>query len=151
VLSSTIKKCSFQSAIHTLGLPQSEFKHNVPPEHSATHPSLCLCVIVFCKAVLGSRAQAECHTNLTLRQGHEILPRSNHSSFFRLQDWRCLWCRATVHTTCRPSYVTHCSLGPTRNNTVPPNKLVKNAGKDKLVDIRAVLFRETLGYFTEID
>ncbi len=45
-------------------------------------------------------------------------------SVLRLQDWRCLWCRATVHTTCRSSYVTHCSLGPTRHATVPPIRIV---------------------------
>lgn len=45
----------------------------------------------------------------------------------RLQDWRCLWCRATVHTTCRSSYVTQCSLGPTRHAIVPPTRLVKLA------------------------
>lgn len=49
----------------------------------------------------------------------------NCGSVLRLQDWRCLWCRATVHTTCRSSYIQHCSLGPTRHATVPPTKLIK--------------------------
>ena len=44
-------------------------------------------------------------------------------SVLRLQDWRCLWCRATVHTTCRSSYIAQCSLGITRHATVQPIKL----------------------------
>ena len=43
----------------------------------------------------------------------------------RLQDWRCLWCRACVHSTCRGSYVQHCSLGETRPYTVPPTCLIE--------------------------
>ncbi|XP_044581503.1 diacylglycerol kinase eta isoform X4 [Cotesia glomerata] len=41
-------------------------------------------------------------------------------SVLRLQDWRCLWCRVTVHTACRPliSYV--CPLGPAKLSVVPP-------------------------------
>lgn len=54
----------------------------------------------------------------------------NCGSVLRLQDWRCLWCRATVHTTCRSSYIQHCSLGPTRHATVPPTKLIKFPGKE---------------------
>eukprot|EP00095_Tigriopus_kingsejongensis_P011795 snap_masked-scaffold71_size417697-processed-gene-0.4 protein:Tk11795 transcript:snap_masked-scaffold71_size417697-processed-gene-0.4-mRNA-1 annotation:"GM10981" len=50
----------------------------------------------------------------------------NCGSVLRLQDWRCLWCRATVHTMCRSSYIPHCSLGPTRHATVPPIRLIKN-------------------------
>lgn len=51
------------------------------------------------------------------------------SNYSRLQDWRCIWCRATVHTTCRSSYVSHCSLGPTRHATVPPTRLIKTQGR----------------------
>lgn len=32
-------------------------------------------------------------------------------SVLRLQDWRCLWCRATVHTACRPVFSVQCPLG----------------------------------------
>lgn len=56
-----------------------------------------------------------------------------HSIFFfflllsqwwrRLQDWRCLWCRAMVHTACRPQYPVRCPLGPCRVSIVPPTAL----------------------------
>ncbi|KAK1336759.1 hypothetical protein QTO34_002794 [Cnephaeus nilssonii] len=32
-------------------------------------------------------------------------------SVLRLQDWRCLWCKAMVHTACKESLVTKCPLG----------------------------------------
>lgn len=41
----------------------------------------------------------------------------------RLQDWRCLWCRAMVHTACRPQYPVRCPLGPCRVSIVPPTAL----------------------------
>ena len=41
----------------------------------------------------------------------------------RLQDWRCLWCRGTVHTACRPLLTTRCPLGPCRLSIVPPTAL----------------------------
>ncbi|XP_063242323.1 diacylglycerol kinase eta isoform X2 [Bacillus rossius redtenbacheri] len=44
-------------------------------------------------------------------------------SVLRLQDWRCLWCRATVHTACRPLHPVHCPLGPSRVSVVPPTAL----------------------------
>uniref|UniRef100_A0A6P7H947 Diacylglycerol kinase eta-like n=2 Tax=Diabrotica TaxID=50385 RepID=A0A6P7H947_DIAVI len=40
-----------------------------------------------------------------------------------LQDWRCLWCRMTVHTQCRPHIETWCPLGPARVSVVPPTAL----------------------------
>ncbi|KAJ8954354.1 hypothetical protein NQ318_011026 [Aromia moschata] len=43
--------------------------------------------------------------------------------FCRLQDWRCLWCRATVHTQCRPNIQSWCPLGPARVSVVPPTAL----------------------------
>lgn len=42
---------------------------------------------------------------------------------YRLQDWRCLWCRATVHTQCRPKMLPGCPLGPARVSVVPPTAL----------------------------
>ncbi|XP_026670378.1 diacylglycerol kinase eta isoform X3 [Ceratina calcarata] len=42
---------------------------------------------------------------------------------FRLQDWRCLWCRATVHTACRPAMSVKCPLGPAKLSVVPPTAL----------------------------
>ena len=41
----------------------------------------------------------------------------------RLQDWRCLWCRAMTHTHCRPQYPVRCPLGPCRVSIVPPTAL----------------------------
>ncbi|XP_015118316.1 diacylglycerol kinase eta [Diachasma alloeum] len=44
-------------------------------------------------------------------------------SVLRLQDWRCLWCRATVHTACRPLFSPECPLGPSKLSVVPPTAL----------------------------
>ncbi|XP_054270503.1 diacylglycerol kinase eta-like isoform X1 [Macrosteles quadrilineatus] len=44
-------------------------------------------------------------------------------SVLRLQDWRCLWCKATVHTACRPGMLEVCPLGPSRVSVVPPTAL----------------------------
>ncbi|XP_066585239.1 diacylglycerol kinase eta isoform X2 [Prorops nasuta] len=44
-------------------------------------------------------------------------------SVLRLQDWRCLWCRATVHTACRPALSIKCPLGPAKLSVVPPTAL----------------------------
>ncbi|KAK9878463.1 hypothetical protein WA026_022102 [Henosepilachna vigintioctopunctata] len=44
-------------------------------------------------------------------------------SVLRLQDWRCLWCRTTVHTQCRPTLPPACPLGPARVSVVPPTAL----------------------------
>lgn len=41
----------------------------------------------------------------------------------RLQDWRCLWCKATVHTACRPAISIKCPLGPAKLSVVPPTAL----------------------------
>ena len=46
----------------------------------------------------------------------------------RLQDWRCLWCRACVHATCRANFIQNCSFGETRTATVPPTCLIKHQG-----------------------
>ncbi|GLV41416.1 uncharacterized protein CBL_06646 [Carabus blaptoides fortunei] len=47
----------------------------------------------------------------------------NCGSVLRLQDWRCLWCRVTVHTACRPLLAPACPLGPARVSVVPPTAL----------------------------
>ncbi|KAK3907640.1 Diacylglycerol kinase eta, partial [Frankliniella fusca] len=44
-------------------------------------------------------------------------------SVLRLQDWRCLWCRASVHAACRPAYRERCPLGPAKISTLPPTAL----------------------------
>lgn len=41
----------------------------------------------------------------------------------RLQDWRCLWCRTSVHTACRPKHSIRCPLGPNHLSVVPPTAI----------------------------
>uniref|UniRef100_A0A1B0GQ62 Diacylglycerol kinase n=1 Tax=Phlebotomus papatasi TaxID=29031 RepID=A0A1B0GQ62_PHLPP len=55
-------------------------------------------------------------------------------SVLRLQDWRCLWCRATVHTACRPNMQMTCPLGPARVSVVPPSAL-HSVGVDEAWDV----------------
>lgn len=55
-----------------------------------------------------------------------------YSILIRLQDWRCLWCRATVHTACRPKHTIKCPLGPNRLSVVPPTA-IHSVGKIKFV------------------
>ncbi|XP_022093446.1 diacylglycerol kinase delta-like isoform X4 [Acanthaster planci] len=44
-------------------------------------------------------------------------------SVLRLQDWRCLWCKAMVHSTCKPQYPAKCPLGQCRLSLLPPISL----------------------------
>ncbi|GFS76245.1 diacylglycerol kinase delta [Trichonephila clavipes] len=45
-------------------------------------------------------------------------------SVLKLQDWKCLWCRALVHhTTCKAQYPQKCPLGVCRASIVPPTSL----------------------------
>ncbi|XP_014254872.1 diacylglycerol kinase eta isoform X4 [Cimex lectularius] len=44
-------------------------------------------------------------------------------SVLRLLDWRCLWCKSTVHTACRPNFPVQCNLGPSKVSVVPPTAL----------------------------
>jgi diacylglycerol kinase (ATP) len=44
-------------------------------------------------------------------------------SVLRLQDWRCLWCKITVHTACRPNIDVRCPLGPVKVSVIPPTCL----------------------------
>ncbi|XP_014219907.1 diacylglycerol kinase eta isoform X2 [Copidosoma floridanum] len=57
----------------------------------------------------------------------------NCGSVLRLQDWRCLWCKATVHTACRPHMKITCPLGPAKLSTVPPTAL-HSIGSDEAWD-----------------
>ncbi|XP_022246674.1 LOW QUALITY PROTEIN: diacylglycerol kinase eta-like [Limulus polyphemus] len=41
-------------------------------------------------------------------------------SVLRLQDWRCLWCRVMVHSSCKVSFPKCCSLGICHASVVPP-------------------------------
>ncbi|KAK6644849.1 hypothetical protein RUM43_001122 [Polyplax serrata] len=51
-------------------------------------------------------------------------------SVLRLQDWRCLWCRAFVHTACRPQHPVKCPLGLAKVSVVPPTAL-NSIGNDE--------------------
>uniref|UniRef100_A0A8C4TGG0 diacylglycerol kinase (ATP) n=1 Tax=Erpetoichthys calabaricus TaxID=27687 RepID=A0A8C4TGG0_ERPCA len=44
-------------------------------------------------------------------------------SVLRLQDWRCLWCKAMVHTACRELYPRKCPLGQCKVSIIPPTAL----------------------------
>ncbi|KAJ8683494.1 hypothetical protein QAD02_019286 [Eretmocerus hayati] len=54
-------------------------------------------------------------------------------SVLRLQDWRCLWCKVTVHTQCRPSISVGCPLGLAKLSVVPPTAL-HSIGSDEAWD-----------------
>ncbi|XP_069104999.1 diacylglycerol kinase delta-like isoform X3 [Argopecten irradians] len=41
-------------------------------------------------------------------------------SVLKLQDWRCLWCKAMVHTACKESFQSHCPLGQCKVSILPP-------------------------------
>ncbi|XP_038051260.1 diacylglycerol kinase delta-like isoform X3 [Patiria miniata] len=44
-------------------------------------------------------------------------------SVLRLQDWRCLWCKAMVHTHCKTQFPAKCPLGQCRLSLLPPISL----------------------------
>uniref|UniRef100_A0A8K9XP80 Diacylglycerol kinase n=1 Tax=Oncorhynchus mykiss TaxID=8022 RepID=A0A8K9XP80_ONCMY len=44
-------------------------------------------------------------------------------SVLRLQDWRCLWCKAMVHTVCMDLYPRKCPLGQCKVSVIPPTAL----------------------------
>ncbi|XP_036421224.1 diacylglycerol kinase eta isoform X5 [Colossoma macropomum] len=44
-------------------------------------------------------------------------------SVLRLQDWRCLWCKAMVHTACMDIYPRKCPLGQCKVSIIPPTAL----------------------------
>uniref|UniRef100_A0A674A0F6 Diacylglycerol kinase n=1 Tax=Salmo trutta TaxID=8032 RepID=A0A674A0F6_SALTR len=44
-------------------------------------------------------------------------------SVLRLQDWRCLWCKAMVHTVCKEQLSTKCPLGQCKVSVIPPTAL----------------------------
>lgn len=55
-------------------------------------------------------------------------------SVLRLQDWRCLWCRETVHTACRPFASRRCPLGSAQLSVIPPTS-VHSIGIDEAWDV----------------
>uniref|UniRef100_A0A6Q2X083 Diacylglycerol kinase n=1 Tax=Esox lucius TaxID=8010 RepID=A0A6Q2X083_ESOLU len=44
-------------------------------------------------------------------------------SVLRLHDWRCLWCKAMVHTVCKDQLSTKCPLGQCKVSVIPPTAL----------------------------
>ncbi|EMP34367.1 Diacylglycerol kinase eta, partial [Chelonia mydas] len=44
-------------------------------------------------------------------------------SVLRLQDWKCLWCKAMVHTACKDLYPHKCPLGQCKVSIIPPTAL----------------------------
>ncbi|XP_036330507.1 diacylglycerol kinase eta-like [Rhagoletis pomonella] len=57
-------------------------------------------------------------------------------SVLRLQDWRCLWCRDTVHVACRPQHPVACPQGPAKLSVVPPT-CVHSIGNDDSWDVES--------------
>ncbi|XP_051921808.1 diacylglycerol kinase eta isoform X3 [Hippocampus zosterae] len=47
----------------------------------------------------------------------------NCGSVRRLQDWRCLWCKAIVHSSCKEQMDKVCPLGQCRVSIIPPTAL----------------------------
>uniref|UniRef100_A0AAQ5YPT3 Diacylglycerol kinase n=1 Tax=Amphiprion ocellaris TaxID=80972 RepID=A0AAQ5YPT3_AMPOC len=47
----------------------------------------------------------------------------NCGSVRRLQDWRCLWCKAIVHSSCKEQMGKVCPLGQYRVSIIPPTAL----------------------------
>uniref|UniRef100_A0A4W3JGA7 Diacylglycerol kinase n=1 Tax=Callorhinchus milii TaxID=7868 RepID=A0A4W3JGA7_CALMI len=41
----------------------------------------------------------------------------------RLQDWRCLWCKAIVHNVCKEQFERKCPLGQCKLSIIPPTSL----------------------------
>ncbi|KAM9373772.1 diacylglycerol kinase delta-like [Phaethornis superciliosus] len=41
----------------------------------------------------------------------------------RLQDWRCLWCKAIVHSSCKELFGKRCPLGQYKVSIIPPTAL----------------------------
>ncbi|XP_055453530.1 diacylglycerol kinase kappa [Psammomys obesus] len=51
----------------------------------------------------------------------------------RLQDFRCLWCDSTVHSSCQRWFSKECSFGSLRSAIVPPTALSDPMGDGQLV------------------
>ncbi|XP_016844045.2 diacylglycerol kinase eta isoform X3 [Nasonia vitripennis] len=71
--------------------------------------------------------------NLPVASKCVICEKTCGSVLSRLQDWRCIWCKATVHTACRPSISIKCLLGPSKLSVVPPTAL-HSIGSDEAWD-----------------
>ncbi|XP_076811636.1 diacylglycerol kinase delta-like isoform X2 [Clavelina lepadiformis] len=44
-------------------------------------------------------------------------------SVLRMQDWRCLWCRSVVHTSCKSQLGVKCPIGSCKLSIVPPTAI----------------------------
>jgi len=47
----------------------------------------------------------------------------NCGSVLRLQDWKCLWCKAVVHDKCKQHMPQRCTLGSCRHSVLPPTSI----------------------------
>lgn len=63
-----------------------------------------------------------------------MICKKNCGSVIKLVDWRCLWCRATVHTACRPFVKQRCPLGSAQLSVIPPTS-VHSIGIDEAWDV----------------
>ncbi|PSN40119.1 hypothetical protein C0J52_19377 [Blattella germanica] len=88
------------------------------------------CEVCKCKVHkrCAAKAISNCKWTTLASIGKDIIEdedgvRGHLTILVRLQDWRCLWCRATVHTACRPLHPKCCPLGPCRVSVVPPTAL----------------------------
>lgn len=71
-------------------------------------------------------------------------------SVLRLQDWRCLWCRATVHSACRSQCPVQCPLGVCRASVIPPTALYSTgAGSDEPWEAVVPTRRGSMGAATD--
>ncbi|KAI4883101.1 hypothetical protein NFI96_023008 [Prochilodus magdalenae] len=67
-------------------------------------------------------------------------------SVLRLQDWRCLWCKAMVHAVCKDQLSTKCPLGQCKVSVIPPTALnsidsdVKNGDNQDVKFLRDVVW-----------
>ncbi|XP_039077104.1 diacylglycerol kinase kappa [Hyaena hyaena] len=57
----------------------------------------------------------------------------NCGSYQRLQDFRCLWCKSTVHDDCRRRFSKECWFGSHRTSVIPPTALSDPKGDGQLV------------------
>ncbi|KAK7170763.1 hypothetical protein R3I94_000847 [Phoxinus phoxinus] len=60
--------------------------------------------------------------NLPVSAKCEVCDR-NCGSVRRLQDWRCLWCKAIVHNSCKEQLGKVCPLGQCKVSIIPPTAL----------------------------
>ncbi|PKU37362.1 diacylglycerol kinase delta [Limosa lapponica baueri] len=62
-------------------------------------------------------------------------------SVLRLQDWRCLWCKAMVHTACKELLPNKCPLGLCKVSVIPPTAL-NSIDSDVFAELQLLKFIE---------